>query len=97
MRPPPPALPAFLPPWLTRKVQPWFAPVGQAGHKHGVELFLLFAVLDKETLCSTTPQLDMFEVQQAVRDQRLDHALDDIRAKFGTQAVGRASSLRPRR
>ncbi len=45
---------------------------------------------------STTPQLDMFEAQQAVRDKRLDVALDDIRAKFGTQAVGRASSLPPR-
>ena len=42
------------------------------------------------------PQLDMFEAQQAARDQRLDHALDDIRAKFGARAVERASSLRPR-
>jgi DNA polymerase IV len=46
---------------------------------------------------STTPQLDMFEAPQVVRDQRLDHALDDIRARFGAQAVARASSLPPRR
>jgi DNA polymerase-4 len=46
---------------------------------------------------STTPQLDMFEAQQAVRDEKLDSALDEIRAKFGTQAVSRASSLRPQR
>ena len=46
---------------------------------------------------SMTPQLDMFEVQRAVRDEKLDHALDDIRAKFGADAVGRASSLPPRR
>jgi len=46
---------------------------------------------------STAPQLDMFEAQQAVREEKLDNALDEIRARFGTQAVGRASSLRPPR
>jgi DNA polymerase-4 len=46
---------------------------------------------------SMTPQLDMFEVQQTARDEQLDHTLDDIRAKFGIHAVGRASSLPPRR
>ena len=46
---------------------------------------------------SKAPQLDMFEVQQAAREQRLDHILDDIRSKFGAKAVGRASSLPPRR
>jgi DNA polymerase-4 len=43
------------------------------------------------------PQLDMFETQHSVRDQRLDQALDDIRAKFGVRAVERASSLRTQR
>jgi hypothetical protein len=46
---------------------------------------------------SLTPQLDMFAAQESVRDDKLDSALDEIRAKFGAQSVGRASSLRPRR
>jgi DNA polymerase-4 len=46
---------------------------------------------------SMLPQLDMFAAQESARDEKLDSALDEIRAKFGTQAVGRASSLRPQR
>jgi DNA polymerase-4 len=46
---------------------------------------------------SMLPQLDMFAAQEAARDEKLDSALDEIREKFGTQAVGRASSLRPQR
>jgi DNA polymerase-4 len=41
------------------------------------------------------PQLDMFGIQESKRNQHLDAALDDIRAKFGASAVARASSLRP--
>ena len=46
---------------------------------------------------SKAPQLDMFETQQSVRDQRLDQTIDDIRAKFGVRSVERASSLRTQR
>jgi DNA polymerase IV len=46
---------------------------------------------------SMMPQFDMFEAQQAARDEKLDSALDEIRAKFGARAVGRASSLRSQR
>ena len=40
------------------------------------------------------PQLDMFSMPESKRNQHLDAALDDIRAKFGNSAVSRASSLR---
>lgn len=40
------------------------------------------------------PQLDMFGMPESKRNQHLDAALDDIRAKFGNSAVSRASSLR---
>jgi len=45
---------------------------------------------------TATPQLDLFSVPESRRNQHLDAALDDIRAKFGNSAVSRASSLRPR-
>lgn len=42
------------------------------------------------------PQLDLFAVPESRRNQHLDAALDNIRAKFGNSAVSRASSLQPR-
>jgi DNA polymerase IV len=45
---------------------------------------------------TSTPQLDLFTVLEAGRDQHLDTALDEIRAKFGNDAVSRGSSLRGR-
>jgi DNA polymerase IV len=42
------------------------------------------------------PQLDMFGMAESKKNQHLDAALDDIRAKFGNSAVSRASSLRSR-
>ncbi|MBM0103918.1 DNA polymerase IV [Steroidobacter sp. S1-65] len=42
------------------------------------------------------PQLDLFSMPESKRNQHLDAALDDIRAKFGSSAVSRASSLRSR-
>jgi DNA polymerase-4 len=45
---------------------------------------------------TSTPQLDLFTVPEASRNQHLDTALDDIRAKFGNDAVARGSSLRNR-
>lgn len=45
---------------------------------------------------TATPQLDLFSMPETRRNQHLDAALDDIRAKFGNSAVSRASSLRPR-
>lgn len=42
------------------------------------------------------PQLDLFAMPESRRNQHLDAALDDIRAKFGNSAVSRASSLRSR-
>lgn len=45
---------------------------------------------------TSTPQLDLFTVPEAGRNQHLDAALDDIRAKFGSDAVARGSSLRNR-
>lgn len=44
----------------------------------------------------TMPQLDMFAAPRTARDEKLDRALDEIRAKFGARSVGRASSLEPR-
>lgn len=41
-------------------------------------------------------QLELFSVPETKKNQHLDSALDDIRAKFGTAAVSRASSLRSR-
>jgi DNA polymerase-4 len=45
---------------------------------------------------TTAPQLDLFSVPESDRNQHLDAALDDIRAKFGNRAVSRGSSLRRR-
>jgi DNA polymerase-4 len=45
---------------------------------------------------TATPQLDLFSMPESRRNQHLDAALDDIRAKFGNSAVSRASSLRSR-
>jgi DNA polymerase-4 len=42
------------------------------------------------------PQLDLFAVAASQKNQDLDAALDSIREKFGTTAVGRASSIRTR-
>jgi DNA polymerase IV len=42
------------------------------------------------------PQLDLFAVPASQKNQDLDAALDSIREKFGTTAVGRASSIRTR-
>jgi DNA polymerase-4 len=42
------------------------------------------------------PQLDLFAAPESKRNQHLDAAIDGIRAKFGADALGRASSLRPR-
>ena len=42
------------------------------------------------------PQLDLFAMPASQRDQHLDAAIDGIRAKFGSDALSRASSLRPR-
>lgn len=42
------------------------------------------------------PQLDLFSMPESKKNQHLDATLDNIRAKFGTSAVSRASSLRPR-
>ena len=45
---------------------------------------------------TSAPQLELFTVPEAGRNQHLDAALDDIRAKFGNDAVARGSSLRNR-
>jgi DNA polymerase-4 len=45
---------------------------------------------------TSTPQLELFSVPEASRNQHLDTTLDDIRAKFGNDAVARGSSLRNR-
>lgn len=45
---------------------------------------------------TSTPQLDLFTVPETGRNQHLDTALDEIRAKFGNDAVSRGSSLRNR-
>ncbi len=45
---------------------------------------------------TSTPQLELFNVPEASRNQHLDSTLDDIRAKFGNDAVARGSSLRNR-
>jgi len=45
---------------------------------------------------TSTPQLELFVAPEASRNQHLDTALDDIRAKFGSDAVSRGSSLRNR-
>jgi DNA polymerase-4 len=41
-------------------------------------------------------QFELFTAPEAGRNQHLDATLDDIRAKFGTDAVSRGSSLRTR-
>ncbi|MGH8177390.1 MAG: DNA polymerase IV, partial [Steroidobacter sp.] len=45
---------------------------------------------------TSAPQLDLFAASDSPRDQHLDAAVDDIRAKFGAEALSRASSLRTR-
>ena len=45
---------------------------------------------------TSTPQLELFIAPEVSRNQHLDTALDDIRAKFGKDAVARGSSLRNR-
>ena len=45
---------------------------------------------------TSTPQLELFTAPEASRNQHLDTTLDDIRAKFGNDAVARGSSLRNR-
>ena len=45
---------------------------------------------------TSTPQLELFTAPEVSRNQHLDTALDDIRAKFGKDAVARGSSLRNR-
>ncbi len=45
---------------------------------------------------TSAPQLDLFAVPAAKRNQQLDAALDNIKAKFGASSVARASSLRSR-
>lgn len=44
--------------YLRKKMTPWLTPVGLAADTHGVERCLLFGVLDRETLCGTSPHLD---------------------------------------
>jgi len=46
---------------------------------------------------TSAPQLDLFAVPESARNQHLDAAIDGIRARFGAEALSRASSLRPRR
>lgn len=43
---------------------------------------------------SSVPQLELFPSPDRERNRHLDAAIDDIRAKFGTAAVNRASVLR---
>jgi DNA polymerase-4 len=43
---------------------------------------------------TSAPQLDLFAVPESAKNQNLDAAIDGIRAKFGSTALGRASSLR---
>jgi DNA polymerase-4 len=45
---------------------------------------------------TSLPQLELFASPEAQRNQHLDSALDDIRSKFGKDAVSRASTLRSR-
>ena len=45
---------------------------------------------------TSLPQLELFASPEAQRNQHLDAALDDIRSKFGKDAVSRASTLRTR-
>lgn len=45
---------------------------------------------------TSTPQLELFTAPEVSRNQHLDTALDDIRARFGKDAVARGSSLRNR-
>lgn len=47
-------MPGPLPP----KMVPWLAPIELAAHRYGIERCLLFGILDKETLCATSPRLD---------------------------------------
>lgn len=43
---------------------------------------------------TNAPQLDLFAVAESRRNQHLDATIDDIRARFGSNALARASSLR---
>jgi len=46
---------------------------------------------------TSNSQLDLFAVPESRRNQHLDATIDGIRAKFGSTALSRASSLRPPR
>jgi len=46
---------------------------------------------------TSSSQLDLFAVPESRRNQHLDATIDGIRAKFGSTALSRASSLRPPR
>lgn len=43
---------------LPYKLLPWLGPVDLAAHHHGVGRCLLLAILDRESVCSTSPHLD---------------------------------------
>lgn len=43
---------------------------------------------------TSTSQMDLFAVPESRRNQHLDATIDDIRTKFGSAALSRASSLR---
>jgi DNA polymerase-4 len=42
-------------------------------------------------------QLDLFAAPESRRNQNLDQTIDDIRTRFGSEALGRASSLKTQR
>ena len=46
---------------------------------------------------SSVPQLELFASPERERDRHLDATIDDIRAKFGRQALNRGSTLRATR
>jgi len=45
---------------------------------------------------TSAPQLELFSVPESERNRQLDAAVDGIRARFGTAALSRGSSLRPK-
>ncbi|NLG76570.1 MAG: DNA polymerase IV [Xanthomonadaceae bacterium] len=46
---------------------------------------------------TSVPQLELFASPERVRDRHLDATIDDIRAKFGSHALNRGSTLRATR
>lgn len=48
------------------------------------------------THLTEAPQLDLFTAPEAARNQHLDATIDDIRAKFGSKALSRGSSVKNR-